>query len=183
MTTGKAHPDLPLVEAILRGEEDAMREVYTRYAREVWVFLRHHLGDPDLCAEIRDDVFTEAWRSASKFRGEGSLKSWIFGIARHRALDVMGRGRAWVPLEDAAEAAPAGDPERQALRREAVEEFNRALRALDEDHRSVLLMAFVGGLSYAEIGRALGCPEGTIKTRVFYARRKLRELMPEQGHG
>ena len=176
------NPDLPLVEAILRGEEDAMETVYSRYAKEVWVFLRHYLNDPELCAEIRDDVFVEVWRGASTYRAQGSLKSWIFGIARHRALDSTAGGEKTVPLRDEIPAPRESDPEGNALRVEAMERLERALRTLDEEHRSVLLMAFVGGLSYADIGQALGCPENTVKTRVHYARKRLRELMPERRH-
>lgn len=173
--------DLSLVEAILRGEEGAMQTVYVLYANEVWAFLRHYLPDGGLCEEIRDDVFVDVWRSASKYRAQGSLKSWIFGIARHRALDAL-EGRKFVPLRDEFAIPHSDDPEKDLLRREAMEELEAALKALDEEHRAVLLMAFVGGLSYADIGQALGCPEGTVKTRVHYARKKLRELMPQRHH-
>jgi RNA polymerase sigma-70 factor (ECF subfamily) len=174
--------DLPLVEAILRGEEGAMQEVYSRYANEVWAFLRHYLRDPGLCDEIRDDVFVDVWRSAANYRAQGSLKSWIFGIARHRALDALAGGGKSVPLKDELLIPHGSDPEQDALRLESMERLERALQALDEEHRAVLLMAFVGDLSYADIGQALSCPEGTVKTRVHYARKKLRELMPERSH-
>jgi len=174
--------DLVLVEAILSGSEDAMQEVYSRHARDVWVFLRHYLNDGGICEEIRDEVFVEVWKNASKFRAQGTLKSWIFGIARHRAMDSLRHGRGNVPLDEQMAVPQGADPETDALRRESMERFNQALSSLDEDHRTVLLMAFVGNLSYADIGQAMGCPEGTIKTRVHYARKKLRELMPEKRH-
>ena len=174
--------DLALVDALLKGNEEAMQEVYSRYSKDVWVFLRHYVNDPRLCEEIRDDVFVDVWRSASKYRAQGSLKSWIFGIARHRALDAMAQGRELAPLAPDLAVPDGSDPERAVLRLEEMQQFSKALQALEEDHRTVLLMAFVGDLSYADIGRAVGCPENTVKTRVFYARKKLRELLPGKHH-
>jgi RNA polymerase sigma-70 factor (ECF subfamily) len=173
--------DLELIDEVLKGHEEAMKEIYATYAHDVWCFLRHYVKDVRACEEVRDDVFVEVWRSASKYRAQGSLKSWILGIARHRALDVLARRKEEVPLDP---SLPHGDnPEKNVLQKESMEDLHLALGRLEEDHRAVLLMAFIGGLSYADIGQAMGCVEGTVKTRVFYARKRLKELLSEKRHG
>jgi RNA polymerase sigma-70 factor (ECF subfamily) len=177
MSTVAQDLDLHLVEAILQGRQEALEELYSRHARGLWVYLRHYIRDPQTCAELRDEVFVEVWVNASKYRARGSLKSWIYGIARHKAFDhvAQARSRAAVALD---ENLPDGsDPETLALQDERFRKFQAALGLLDDDHRSVLLLAFVGDLSYADIAQALDCPVNTVKTRIFYARRKLQEIL------
>ena len=177
MSAAASDRDLHLIEGILQGRQDALEELYRLHARGLWVFLRHYISDPQACAELRDEVFVEVWVNASKFRAKGSLKSWIYGIARHKAFDHLARerSRAAVALD---ENLPAGsDPETLALRDERFRKFQAALGLLDDDHRSVLLLAFVGDLSYSDIAHALDCPVNTVKTRVFYARKKLQEIL------
>lgn len=175
--------DADLLRAIARGEEDALQALHTRYLRPVHGFCLRLVRDPAVAEEVAADVFFQAWRGAARFEGRSKPSTWLFGIAYHLAMNrVRGRRPPTVELD---ELAPlAGDdptPADAAESGEAAARLHRALGALTPDHRAVLELTYAQGLSCGEAAEALGVPVNTVKTRMFYARQRLRELLPRLG--
>jgi RNA polymerase sigma-70 factor (ECF subfamily) len=197
---GRAADDARLVDRIATGEEAAFVIAYDRHSSFVFGSVVRFLGDRELAAEIVQDTFVALWRRASQFdRDAGSLLSWLLGIARHRAIDRLraeGRrpARSSVPLEALGRSTVDAEPDarraevvsRQAIldtqaepdvivdRRWLQSVVRTCVSELPEDERQVLLLAYSGGLSQAEISSHLDWPLGTVKSRTRRAMAHLR---------
>lgn len=161
--------DQELLDRVVDGDEAALAELYRRYYRRLARFLLRVTRDVDLVAEVINDVFLVVWQKGADFRGEASISSWILGIAYRRALKASKKTRSWETLAD---VDPAGDDPH--VRRV---ELDSSLAQLSADHRAVVELAYFFGYSYREIGEILGCPENTVKTRMFHARRALGSIL------
>jgi RNA polymerase sigma-70 factor (ECF subfamily) len=120
------------------------------------------------------------WRQAGRFRGRSKLSTWVFGIAHNKALNALRRRaqRADVALEHAAAMPDARpNPEAEAERRDARARMEAALGRLSREHREVIELTFYHEFSYEEIAQIVKCPVGTVKTRMFHAKQKLREWL------
>ena len=160
-----------LIAAIARGDETALERLYEAYAPRLARFLARMTLDPATVAEILNDVFLVIWQKAVTFRGEASVSTWIIGIAYRKGLKAMERRRSFVPLEDV--EVGSRDADAVGQRRD----LHRALATLSVEQRAVMELTYYFGYSYKEIAQQLKCPESTVKTRMHYARRKLRALM------
>jgi len=178
-----AESDEALLARVTRGDSAGHRLLFDRYQARVTAFLRRRLTDAGLCEEVVSDVFFEVWRSASAWRGESSVASWIFGIAHFKALSArrglsQGKRAAVVPMADEwIERAPDDRLEDSLAARDEVRSLLRALQALPAGQRDVLKLAFLEDRSYQEVATALGISEANVKTRVNRARARLRALM------
>ena len=178
-----AESDEALLARVTRGDSAGHRLLFDRYQARVTAFLRRRLTDAGLCEEVVSDVFLEVWRSASAWRGESSVASWIFGIAHFKALSArrglsQGKRAAVVPMADEwIERAPDDRLEDSLAARDEVRSLLRALQALPAGQRDVLKLAFLEDRSYQEVATALGISEANVKTRVNRARARLRALM------
>jgi RNA polymerase sigma-70 factor, ECF subfamily len=162
----------------LTGERD-LRDAYAAHAGELYGFALRSLGDPGLAEEAVQETFLRAWRAGDRFDPEiGSLRTWLFAIERNVVID-LGRARASRPGLAPAGAEPAHDPFEDALLAWQVEE---ALRRIGDDHRRVLIETYYRGRPYAEVAAELGVPEGTVKSRVYYGLRALRNALEEMGY-
>ncbi len=176
-----ASSDATLVERLPRDRSgDELRELYRRYAGELFGFACNALGDRELAEEVVQDVFARLWRHAGEYdRRKASVRTWLYSIARNRIVDA--RRRAAVrPVsvsaqveEEAWELDP--DFERAVLRWQVA----AALARLSPEHRQVIRLAHWGGLSLREIAERSGVPVGTVKSRVYYALRSLRLILDE----
>lgn len=169
-----------LLRAVAGGDADALAELYRRLESSIYAFAMSRLGDPEKAAEVLHEVMLTVWRRAGVFRGRSRPLTWILGIARHKILDAQRRSRRWRPepppdgeVPDTAVPAPFELLDRND-RRDAVRD---ALTGLSVDHREVIHLAFYQDLSYPEISRLLGIPEGTVKTRVFHAKKAMRRRL------
>ena len=176
-----ASSDATLVERLPRDRSgDELRELYRRYAGELFGFACNSLGDRELAEEVVQDVFARLWRHAGEYdRRKASVRTWLYSIARNRIVDA--RRRAAVrPVSVSAqvdEEVWALDPdfERAVLRWQVA----AALARLSPEHRQVIRLAHWGGLSLREIAERSGVPVGTVKSRVYYALRSLRLILDE----
>lgn len=168
-----------LLERVREGDREAFEELYRIYTPRLFGYLQRVTRRPDLVEELVDDVMLTVWRQAERFEFRSRPSTWIFGIAYRKALRALRTQRRKKDSEPL-EVEPEGrrdTPEGRTLRRERSELLSRALSQLSAEQRAVVELTYFHGFSYPEIAEALDCPVGTVKTRMFYARRHLRGFL------
>lgn len=173
-----------LLQRVARKDRTALAEVYTRFQRPLFAYLFHLLGHKEQAEDILQEVMLIVWQKAYTFKGNGSIASWIFGIAHHQAFKALRQPARVVLIEiEAASMIPdtAPEPEAHALHQANQEELTRALTCLTPEHREVLELAFFQDFSYKEIATIIGIPAGTVKSRISYARRALKAALLRNG--
>ncbi|MEM4558310.1 MAG: RNA polymerase sigma factor [Desulfurococcaceae archaeon] len=165
-----------LIKAIARGEEKALRELIRLMQGRVYAYCYSLLGQEEDAEEITSEVFFQVWRSAKKFRGDSKATTWIFGIARNLCLNHLRKKKLQFMelLETDAVYEPEEEPEYDP------ELVKKAMEKLSPLHREVLYLAYYEELPYSKIAEILGIPENTVKTRVFNAKRKLKEIIENE---
>ena len=178
--------DAMLVERLPRDRSgDELRELYRRYAGELFGFAASALGDREQAEEVVQDVFAQLWRHAGEYdQRRASVRTWLYAIARNRIVDAHRRAAARPKraetedsLDNAAEIDAALD---QAVLRWQI---TAALARLSPAHREVIRLAHYGGLTMREIAERTGIPLGTVKSRTSYALRSLRLILDEMEIG
>src|SRR5919201_5454669 len=160
-------------------EERDVREAYAAHSGELYGFAFRSLGDRGLAEEAVQETFLRAWRAGQRFDPElGSLRTWLFAILRNVVID-LGRARAARPRVASDLPEQGHEPFEDVLLTWQVEE---ALRRIGEQHRRVLVETYLRGRPYVEVADELGVPEGTIKSRVYYGLRALRNALEEMGY-
>lgn len=177
--------DLQLLARIALHEQSALNLLYRRYAHRLGRFLSRFLRDEEIVSEAINDTFLVIWRKAGEFdSSRSSVSTWCFGIAYRAALKARARysrNRAKTqfldPESDYEIADDNAGPEAMLYGWQLSEKLGAALAQLSPAHRAVIELTFVEGFSYQKIADILGCPENTVKTRVFHARRRIAELL------
>jgi RNA polymerase sigma-70 factor (ECF subfamily) len=162
---------------------ESLRALYRTYAGELYGFALNALGDRGTAEEIVQEVFTRVWRHAEAYDPErGSVRTWLYQIARHAIIDMRRRASVRPPLA-LQEPSPDSDPaEGLSIERAMLGwQVATALDRLSPEHRQVIRLAHVQGLSVREIAERCGLPEGTVKSRTWYALRSLRLVLEEMG--
>lgn len=175
-----------LLRRIAGKERAAFEELYTLYYRRLFSYLFKLTRRAEMVEEVLNDVMVVIWKKAASFDGRSRPSTWILGIAYHKAMKALARRR---PAEQAAddrrreplEPVDHDEPERLLVRRELASTLGRALLAISAEQRAVVELTYYYGLSYQEIAAVVGCPVNTVKTRMFHARRRLRDLLPAMG--
>ena len=183
-----------LVERAKRGDETAFEALVTDNEKRIYNLCRRLVGNPEDAAELTQEAFLNAWRGLGRFQGESSFSTWRYRLASNACIDFLRKEKRrqslsmTVSLDDDEEErqvelpderyAPEGELERAEARRAVAE----GLEKLTAEHRQVLVMRELNGLSYAEIGTVLGLEEGTVKSRIARARNALRKVLTEQGN-
>lgn len=183
--------DRSLVRAAQRGDAQAFRALVTKYQRRVYQLALGMVRDSDEAMDITQETFVRVHRYLPSFKGDSSFFTWTYRIAMNLCLDAQRRkGRSEridvaqgddAEIEaamDAPSAALAG-PQRAALNAELKEKIEEALSGLSENHRSILLLRELEGLSYEELARVLGIRKGTVMSRLFHARLKMQNKLRE----
>jgi len=173
-------PDRETLSAITRGDRQALAVLYDRHARSLLRYLERLVLDAPLAEDLLQDLFLIVWRDAGRYRGEASVRSWLYGIAHNLGLMALRKRREW-PLEEWAAEHVAADMEADPADLAALawdrERLSRALGALSAEHRAVVELVFYHGFKRKEAAQALGCPVGTVKSRLHYALRALARIM------
>ena len=174
---------MPLVE---RKDPAAFEIVYDRHGGAAYSLAYRIVGDRQVAEEVTQEAFLSVWRSGARFdRARGSVRTWLLGVVRNRAIDVLRReaGRlstVSLDLDTVPEQRSRFEPtDAEALRREASREVRGALAHLPEDQLKVVQLAYFGGLSHTEIAEVLGMPLGTVKGRMRLAMEKMRATLAE----
>ncbi|MEM9555611.1 MAG: sigma-70 family RNA polymerase sigma factor [Acidobacteriota bacterium] len=178
MGTGDLTSDLDLLRAVADGDRQAFERLYHRYARRLFGYLLRWLSSPEQVEEVIDDTMFVVWQQASRFELRSRVSTWIFGIAYRQAMTALRGHREHTDLEQVAE--PAG-LDVDLRRRELRLSLDKALNSLSADHRTVLELTYFEEFSCREIADVVGCSVNTVKTRMFYARRHLRRILPRLG--
>lgn len=175
-----------LLRRVAGKERKAFESLYHLYYRRLFAYLLKVTRRADLVEEVLNDVMLAVWSGAPGFDGRSRPSTWIFGIAYHKALKALARRPAEREELSGDEAAPpepvdGDEPESLLVRRELAGTLGRALHALSPEQRAVVELTYYYGLSYQEIAEIAGCPVNTVKTRMFHARRRLKEILPGLG--
>lgn len=165
------------------GDASAFEELVRMYEAPVYrLALRMCGGRAEDAQEVAQEAFLAAWRGLPRFRGQCRFSSWLYKLTANAAVDHLRREKrrpAAVPLENAGEPADPHTPQEELERRELHRAVQQALDWLTPEHREVLLLRQMQGLSYQEIGAALSLEEGTVKSRISRAKRQLRTILAE----
>ena len=183
---------LSVIRRVLDGDANAFEAIVREYERNVYNIALRMSGEREDALDISQEAFLKAYHSLHSFRGESKFSVWLYRIVSNTCLDFLRerKRRAEVPLvrgddEDEEEREIPDEslsPEtlyERSLTREAV---RRGLLSLPEDQRKILLLREIQGFSYEEIGKILSLESGTVKSRIFRARRKLCEFLSEDGN-
>ena len=178
-----AEPELEWIQRIAKGDREAFETLYKAYQTRIFRYLFRMVGETGAAEELTNDTMVSAWKAAASFKGQSKASTWLFAIARNKALNALrGRQLVTVEIEKAAAVAAAGDgPETAATRGSLQRTMQQVLQELSPDHREVIELTFYQGLSYQEIAEIMQCPVNTVKTRMFYAKKKLQEVLESRG--
>jgi RNA polymerase sigma-70 factor (ECF subfamily) len=175
--------DAELVRRIAAGDDTALRPLIAAHQARVFRFAMRLVGSAAVAEEVTNEVFLEVWRHAGKFEGASAPGTWILSIAHHRAVSRLRKRREESWDEDAADALPdtSDDPEVAAQKADKGAILRLCLDKLSAEHKAVVDLVYYHELSVSEVSEVLKIPENTVKTRMFYARKRLSELLRAQG--
>jgi RNA polymerase sigma-70 factor (ECF subfamily) len=170
--------DADLVRRIAAGDRRAMRLFYEKYQQAVFAFARGRCGNAELASDCVHDAMLDVWRSAGRYSGGSSVKTWLFAIARNKLVDILrkrGRLSFVAEVEDGPDTAP--NPEAAAVAASDSARLHRCLDGLSDPHRTAIRLAFLEDMTYPEIAEIEDAPVGTIKTRIHHAKRALMRCL------
>lgn len=166
--------DVQLIGRIAAGEKDAMRAFYERHHGPLLAFLKGRGADPQTGDDVVQDAMLEVWRSAKKFAERSKPKTWLFAIARNKLIDRQRKSSRLSLVEDVPETIDeTPDAEAALISAADTARVRACLSGLKPDHLTAIRLAFYEEMSYAEISEVEGAPEGTIKTRIYHAKKLL----------
>ncbi len=182
----KQTPDLPdaaLIQSIAADDKHAMQILFARHNVRVFRFLLRFVGDKSAAEDLVSDVFLDVWRQAGGFQARSQVPTWLLAIARNKALSALRRRSTEELDEDAAGAIedPQDDPEVTLQSRQKTGIMLNCLTRLSPAHREVIDLVYYHEKSTDEVAEIIGVPQNTVKTRMFYARKQIAELMAVQG--
>ncbi len=174
LNRGDAGDEMRLVARIRAGDQQAMSELYDRYAKVVYAVALRVLQDAAGAEDVLQDVFLQLWRNPDAFdASRGSLAAWLAVISRHKSIDRLRKRRPETDIEDCV-IASGPDLRDETERTLVIEKVRVVLAEMNPDQRKVLELAFFQGLTHTEIAAKTGEPLGTVKTRIRSGLQQLR---------
>jgi RNA polymerase sigma-70 factor (ECF subfamily) len=170
--------DEALIERIADCDQLAMRTLFARHRVVVYRWLLRLVKDNAIAEDLLSDVFLDVWRQAATFEGHSSVSTWLLAIARNKAISAR-RRRPDVELNDeltSTLADPADDPELMLQKKDREEALRRSMARLSQGHAEIIDLVYYHGKSVKEVAEVMGLNAATVKTRMFYARKKLAEF-------
>jgi RNA polymerase sigma-70 factor, ECF subfamily len=171
--------DEMLIRRISQGDQLAMRTLFGRHRVPLYRWLLRLVGDEALAEDLLSDVFLDVWRQAAAFEARSSVSTWLLAIARYKALSAR-RRRTDAELDEnvaSRVADMADDPEVALQKKTRAELLRHSLARLSPEHGEVIDLVYFHGKSVKEVAEIVGIAEATVKTRMFYARKKLADLV------
>lgn len=175
--------DEALIGRIAAGDRAAMRILYARHSTRVFRFLIRLVRDEGRAEDLMNDTFFDVWRQAPRFEGRSSVSTWVLSIARFKALSSMRRTTEKELEPEVAEAVAddADTPEMQSQKLSKAQAMRRCMDLLSVEHREIIDLVYYHEKSVEEASEILAIPAATVKTRMFYARKKLAEHLSVAG--
>ena len=173
--------DEMLVKRIAAGNKVAMQELFARHRTAIYRWLLRFVGNETVAEDLLSDVFFDVWQQAGRFEGRAAVSTWLLSIARFKALSAR-RRRTDAELDETIEttvADSADNPEIALQKKSRSELVRAALTKLSPDHREIIDLVYYHENSVEDCALILNIPAATVKTRMFYARKKLAELVQE----
>ena len=175
--------DEVLVGLIARGDKDAMEVLYRRYSVRVFRFLLRFVDGEATAEDLVSEVFVEAWRKAGQFAARSSVSTWLLAIARYKALSALRKRSADGLADDVIEFIedPSDDAQTALEKTERAEILRDCLKQLSPAHREIVDLVYYHERSIDDVAAIIGVPQNTVKTRMFYARKRIGELLVARG--
>lgn len=186
---GRDLDDKELVSAVRAGDKGAFRTLFERYHRRAYALALGVVRHPDDALDVVQDAFIKAHKYLDKFEGNSSFYTWLYRIVMNLAIDHLRKHRRVKPVElDESKLEDGGDesliprilggnPGRALMDKEIRARIDQALAELSDNHRAVLVMRELEGLSYEEMAQAMECSKGTIMSRLFHARKNMQKRL------
>ena len=175
--------DEALIERIAAGDKLAMQVLFARHQVRVYRFVLRLVRDQSVAEELVGEVFLDVWRQAGRFEARSTASTWLLAIARYKALSAL-RRRTDQELDDDKAATiedPGDSPEVAVLKKNKGDALRQCLTALTPEHREIIDLVYYHEKSVEEVAQIVGIGENTVKTRMFYARKRLSELLKAAG--
>ena len=175
--------DEVLIGRIANGDRLAMQVLYARYHVRVFRFVVRLVRDDAVAEDLISEVFLDVWRQAGRFEGRSAVSTWMLAIARFKALSALRRRPDEELDEETASAIedPTDDPGTMLEKKDKGAMIRKCLVGLSADHREIIDLVYYHEKSVEEVAQIVGIPENTVKTRMFYARKRLAELLKAAG--
>lgn len=175
--------DEVLIGRIATGDRLAMQVLFARHHVRVYRFVLRLVRDESVAEDLISEVFLDVWRQAGRFEGRSQVSTWLLAIARFKALSAL-RRRPDEELDDeTAEAIEdlSDGPEVALDKKDKSAAIRKCLEKLSAEHREIIDLVYYHEKSVEEVAQIVGIPENTVKTRMFYARKRLAELLKAAG--
>ena len=179
----QATSDETLIGRIASGDRLAMQVLYARHHVRVYRFVLRLVRDESIAEDLISEVFLDVWRQAGRFEGRSAVPTWLLAIARFKALTAL-RRRPDEALDDETAATiedQSDDPEVALEKKDKSAAIRKCLAGLSAEHREIVDLVYYHEKSVEEVAEIVGIPENTVKTRMFYARKRLAELLKAAG--
>lgn len=183
--------DEALVARAQHHDTRAYDQLVERYKERLYATVYHMTSNREDANDLVQETFIKAYKSLRSFKGQSSFYTWVYRIAVNRTINYLkrGRNRTHYSLDDVdsgiqtdpdfVELMAVDTPRREAGLHELQRQLNVAMQKLSDNHRAVVVMHDVQGMTHADIARVMGCSEGTVRSRLFYARQQLQGLLSE----
>lgn len=179
-----ASDDRALIKAIAGGDAKALERLFARNQTRVFRYLTRIVRNEAQAEELLNEVFLGVWQSAGRYEGRSEPSTWLISIAHNKAVSSLRKKRevSGIDEEVAAAIEDEGDnPEVTSQKMDKAAHMRAAMQGLSLEHREILDLVYYQEQSVSDVAEILGIPEATVKTRMFYARKKLSELLQARG--
>jgi RNA polymerase sigma-70 factor (ECF subfamily) len=183
LSANPATSDEVLIGRIANGDRLAMQVLFARHHVRVFRFVLRLVREEATAEDLISEVFLDVWRQAGRFEGRSQVSTWLLAIARFKALSVLRRKPEQELDEETAEAIEdtSDTPDITLEKKQKADVIRKCLGGLSAEHREIIDLVYYHEKSVEEVAEIVGIPEATVKTRMFYARKKLAELLKAQG--
>jgi len=175
--------DEALVAQIAQRDKRALQQLYSRHHVRIYRFALRFLNDEAAAEDIVSEVFIDVWRQAERFEGRSQVTTWLLAIARNKALSLLRRRSSEELDDEVAEFIedPSDNPEVAMLKSQRASVLQDCLTQLSPAHREIVDLVYYHEKSVEEVAEIISVPANTVKTRMFYARKRISELMAAKG--
>jgi RNA polymerase sigma-70 factor (ECF subfamily) len=179
----QATSDEVLIGRIASGDRLAMQVLFARHHVRVYRFVLRLVRDETVAEDLISEVFLDVWRQAGRFEGRSAVPTWLLAIARFKALTALRRKPDEALDEEMIEAIEdqSDDPEVVVAKKDKSASIRKCLAGLSAEHREIIDLVYYHEKSVEAVAEIVGIPENTVKTRMFYARKRLAELLKAAG--